>query len=447
MDSKATPAIYPRGAYTTYVLAVLLLVGITSYLDRNVISLLVEPMKKDLLLSDTQISLLQGMAFAVFFVACGLPFGMLVDRVNRRRLLALGIGLWSVMTILCGCAHSFSQLFLARAGVGVGEACLAPAAFSIIADYFSPERRGRAMSVYNMANYLGGSASLFIGGAVLQLLGGLGTSMLPALGHTANWKIVFLVAGLPGLILALLVLTLREPPRRHALAGSTGLAAGGLSDLLRGTAATYAAVYFVSAMTAFAGYTIGNWGPTLFIRRFALAPGKAGLMLGVVSALCGVSGCIASGVIGDRLAAGQRGGGRFVIPLIWWPLALIAVLMMALAPSPGVTLVGYGLFMFGSGLGLSSVVPSIHDITPPAYRGRTTALHFVLAGLLGQTMAPTLVALSTDRIFHDPNAVGWSILLVLAPIIVLSFLVCALFQARFGDARARMAAKPANVAA
>jgi MFS family permease len=164
---RVAAAHYPPRGYAWYVLFVLLIIGITSYLDRNIVAVLMEPIKQDLQLTDTEVSLLQGMAFAVFYVAFGLPFGALVDRKNRRVLLAFGIALWSTMTAAGGLAESYWQLFAARAGVGIGEACLAPAAFSLIADYFPPSQRGRAMSVYNMSNYLGGGASMLLGGLVL----------------------------------------------------------------------------------------------------------------------------------------------------------------------------------------------------------------------------------------------------------------------------------------
>lgn len=429
---------YPTRGYAWYVVAVLLIIGITSYLDRNIVSLLVEPIKADLALSDTEVSLLQGSAFAIFYVAFGLPCGALVDRANRRTVLAIGIAIWSVMTAAAGLAENYWQLFLARAGVGIGEACLAPAAFSLIADYFPPARRGRAMSIYNMANYLGGGASMLIGGLVLRMLGGVGTAFLPGLGQIASWKATFLIIGLPGVLLSLLMLTIREPERRQIAPrpSATGSAEGFLEHMRRAPS-VYASVHFVSAMTAFTGYAVAGWSPTYFVRTFGLSPSEAGVMIGPVAALGGMAGCVLSGLSSDRLVAANAAGGRFLIPLVWWPVALTALAGILLAPTPHFALAGLALFFFGSGLGLSSVPPTIHDITPNQFRGRATSLHFVLAGLLGLAGGVTLVALVNDYLFRNTEALGKSMLVVLLPVIVASFLVCLLAQKPYEAMRQR----------
>ncbi|WP_082835987.1 spinster family MFS transporter [Croceicoccus bisphenolivorans] len=414
---------YPRAHYAWYVVLVLLVIGITSYLDRNIVSLLVEPIKADLDLTDTEVSVLQGMAYAVFYVAFGLPFGALVDRYNRRRLLAFGIALWSVMTAAGGFADTYWELFAARAGVGIGEACLAPAAFSLIADYFPPSRRGRAMSVYNMANYLGGGASMLIGGLVLKALGGVGTAYLPYIGEIASWKGTFIIIGAPGILLSVLMLTVREPERRQVTLSRTG-SAEGFIEHMRHAPRVYATVHIVSAFTAFTGYAVAGWIPTYFVRIFGMQVAEAGMMIGPVAALAGMAGCVSSGILTDLLVARDVRGGRFVLPLAWWPLALAALVVIVFAASRSTALAGVGLFFFGSGLGLASVAPTIHDITPNQFRGRATSLHFVLSGLLGMTAAVTLVALVNDYLFKDPNALGKSMIVVLTPIILGSFVAC-----------------------
>ncbi len=436
-------SIYPRPAYAWYVVGVLLIVGITSYLDRYIVSLLVEPIKADLGLSDTQVSLLQGTAFAVFFVAFSLPCGALVDRVSRRTILAIGIALWSVMTAAGGLADNFWELFLSRAGVGIGEACLAPAAFSLIADYFPPVRRGKAMSIYNMANYLGGGSSLLIGGLVLGMLGGVGVASLPTIGPIASWKATFIIVGLPGLLLSLLMLTVREPARQGSRVSSEQGTAEGFLEHMRSAPKVYVAVHFVSAMTAFTGFAVASWSPSYFIRTFGLTPSEAGLMVGPVAALCGMTGCILSGICSDWAVAKGRVGGRFLLPLIWWPAAFAGLTLMVTAPNEHRALIGIGLFMVGSGFGLASVVPTIHDITPAQFRGRATSLHFVLAGLLALGSAATLVALVNDYLFADPAALGKSMLVVLVPVIVAGFAVC-LASRRIYEQRRRFFLATAN---
>ncbi|MEG3086269.1 spinster family MFS transporter [Sphingomonas sp. PB4P5] len=434
---------YPRPAYAWYVVAVLLIVGITSFLDRYLISLLVEPIKADLGISDTQISLLQGAAFAVFYVAFGLPFGALVDRANRRNILAGGIALWSVMTFACGLAETYWQLFFARAGVGIGEACLAPAAYSLIADYFAPARRGRAMSVYNMSNYLGVGASLLVGGIVLRALGGAVTAQLPVLGNVTSWKAVFFLVGTPGLLLSVLMFTVREETRKQA--GPMNLRRASFGEFLlhlRSARTAYASVYFVSAMTAFVGLTFAVWGPTFLIRSFGMKPAMVGLTLGPVTAAAGILGCLASGILSDRLVAGDRAGGRFIVPLLWWPLGLAGMAWLFVADSAPTALAAIALITFGSGLGLASVPPTIHDITPNRLRGRATSLHFIFSGLLGMGLAPTLIALVTDQVFADPSALRASLAVVLVPVMLVSMLVCWIGQTAYENTRRSLIDQP-----
>lgn len=435
--SDGEPA-YPSPGYAWFVVAMLLLVGITSYLDRYLISLLVEPIKADLRISDTQISLLQGAAFAVFYVAFGLPFGTLVDRANRRNILAAGIALWSVMTFACGLTTSYWQLLLARAGVGIGEACLAPAAYSLIADYFRPSMRGRAMATYNISNYLGVGASLLVGGAVLRALGGAHFARLPLIGALPAWKAVFFIVGLPGLLLAIAMFAVREESRKDVGAGG---GRGGTANFgqffahLRSAVKAYAAVYFVSAMTAFVGLTFAAWAPSFFVRSFAMKPATVGLVLGPISAAAGVAGCVASGFISDRLVASGRAGGRFLVPLIWWPIGLAGLILLGLAHTPAVAFAAVALLTFGSGVGLASVPPTIQDITPNQLRGRATALHFIFSGLLGMGLAPTLIALVTDYVFHSPAELRGALLVVLVPVVLASFLVCLTGQRAYESAR------------
>lgn len=437
MKAEALPGQNDRaGLYPWYVLGVLLLVGMASYLDRYIVALLIEPIKTDLALSDTKVSLLQGTAFAIFFVAFGLPCGALVDRTNRRTMLALGIAIWSVMTAAGGFAQTYWELFASRAGVGIGEACLAPAAFSLIADYFPPSRRGRAMSIYNMANYLGGGASLLIGGLVLGLLEHSSANLLPMLGELPSWKATFIIVGAPGLLLAALMFTIREPRRREGVSAATGTgSAEGFVRHMRHAPSAYGAVHFVSAMTAFVGFGVASWVATYFVRTFGLKPSEAGLMVGPVSAMSGVVGCILSGMTSDWLVRRGVRGGRFLLPLIWWPAALIGLSVIVLSSSQSLALTGVGIFMTGSGFGLASVMPTIHDITPNQFRGRATSLHFVLAGVLAFGSAATFIAFVNDLLFDDPAALGHSMLIVMTPIMLLGFVVCAAMRSRYDAVR------------
>jgi MFS family permease len=431
---------YPRIGYAWYVVGVLLVAAVTSYLDRYLISLLVEPIKRDLLLTDTQISLLQGFAFAVFYVLLGLPFGALVDRSNRRTILVVGVSLWSAMTIACGFASNFAELFVARAGVGIGEACLAPAAYSLIADYFRPASRGRAMGVYNIANYIGIGASLLIGGIVISLVGQASAATLPMVGEVASWKAVFFVVGAPGLLVALWLFTVREIPRKQTgrVQGAGGVFAAFFAHLRQHPRA-YLSVYTVSTMTAFVGLTFAVWGPSFFIRQLGVSPAQVGLHLGPVTAISGVLGSLCSGVLSDWLVRRGHPAGRFLVPLIWWPIAMIALPVIGMAGSEVVALAATAALTFGSGIGLASVPPMIQDITPNRLRGQATATHFIFSGLLGMGVAPTLIALVTDHVFHDPKALSASLLTVLLPVTAIGLMASLLGRGAYAAARRQLA--------
>jgi len=187
-----------------YLVVTLLIFYIFSFIDRQIISLLVEPIKRDLQVSDTQIGLLQGFAFAIFYTFFGIPIGRLADRVSRKKIIAAGVVIWSLMAALCGLAKNFSQLFLARIGVGVGEAALSPAAYSMITDAFPRQKLGRAFSFYNMGIPIGSGIALLVGGLVVVAVSGAGkTFTLPLFGEVRAWQFVFIVTGAPGLLLPL----------------------------------------------------------------------------------------------------------------------------------------------------------------------------------------------------------------------------------------------------
>ncbi|MEO8453216.1 MAG: MFS transporter, partial [Gemmatimonadota bacterium] len=208
-----TDPVPARSRAPWYLLGVLTLAYTFSFIDRQILNLLVAPIRRDLALTDFDMSLLQGFAFAIFYTLLGIPLGRLADRTDRRRLVAAGIALWSIMTVVCGAARTYGQLFVARIGVGVGEAALSPAAYSLIADSFPRERLGRAASIYNFGVHFGSALALIVGGAIVQQVSGPGLIDLPLIGQIHRWQIVFWAVGLPGLLVALLALTIREPAR------------------------------------------------------------------------------------------------------------------------------------------------------------------------------------------------------------------------------------------
>ncbi|WP_269506960.1 MFS transporter [Burkholderia sp. IMCC1007] len=266
--------------YPWFLVVVLFCTSVVSYLDRNIIALFVGPIRHEIGLSDVQISLLQGVAFALFYSVMGLPFGRLVDRHTRRNLIAAGVLLWSVMTICCGLSTGFWQLFFSRMGVGIGEACLGPAAFSMIADCFVPAQRGRAIATYNMSNYVGVGASLLFGGAIISLLTRFSDFGVPGVSRMPTWRLAFIVSGLPGILMAFVVLALKEPVRREVKQATDGNREQlGLWSYLSRHKHAFTSVYAVYTLTAMIGYIIVAWAPSFYIRHHRMQPVHVGLTL------------------------------------------------------------------------------------------------------------------------------------------------------------------------
>ena len=221
---------YPNQIYAWYVVAVLTVAYIFSFVDRQIINLLVEPIREDLQLTDTQISLLQGIAFALFYTLMGIPIARLADVSNRRAIIAVGVFLWSLMTAMCGLAKSFGQLFAARIGVGVGEAALSPPAYSLFTDYFPPGKVTRAIAVFTGGSFLGAGLAYIIGGFVVDFVTRLDVVEVPVFGQIRAWQMAFIVVGLPGILLALLVFFIARTGAQGAAWRSTGCSSQRHSD-------------------------------------------------------------------------------------------------------------------------------------------------------------------------------------------------------------------------
>ncbi len=213
--SDLSKSSWPPAPAAWYTVGLLFVAYTFSFVDRFILTLLIEPIKQDFNLSDTGVSLLVGFAFVIFYTFLGIPIGRLADRVNRRNLIVAGITLWSCMTALCGMARGFGSLFVARVGVGVGEAALSPAAYSMIADLFPPKKLGRALSVYTAGAFVGVGLALIVGGLVVQSVISSPDITLPIIGEVRSWQVPFFIVGLPGLLVAALMYTVKEPVRRQ----------------------------------------------------------------------------------------------------------------------------------------------------------------------------------------------------------------------------------------
>jgi len=396
--------------------ALLFAAGIFSVIDRAILNMVVDPVRHDLGIGDAQISLLQGLAFGLFYAFMGIPMGLSADRFSRRNLLMGGIALWSAATIASGLAASFGQLFTARLLVGLGEAALGPSAISLIADLFPPDRRGRPISIYMTGQALASGIAIAFTGQILNAAARGAFAHWPVLAGLAPWRTGFVIAGVLGLSVMLAMLTTREPERRGATQiGRTTL--GESASWFWRNKAVLAPLYGGFALCFVAAYGGAAWQPTMLMRGFHVSPQFVGTWLGPLSMLFSTIGPLAGGWLLDRsMRAGQ--------PMLRF--ALLAGLPVLALPSTLAVLAGdprLAALLIASGNAVYSAVGTVmfatlQTIVPARMRGTSIALTLVLNTLLGATCGPLLVAGATQAL-GDPAKVGWSIAIVAGPALLL----------------------------
>lgn len=402
-DMAARGALPPAVRWHT--MAALICAYVVAFVDRQILGLLIEPMKADLGLSDTAISLLHGPAFAILLAVTGLPLGLLIDRARRTLVIAAGIAFWSLATAGCGLATGFAALVACRAAVGMGEATLTPAGHSIIADSFPRRQLGLALGIFGIGGFIGSGLALVIGAGVIASLPDGGTVSLPLLGGVRPWQLVFLVIALPGLPLALWIALRPEPPRTH---GSTAPGRAETVAHFRLHGRSLMLVNLSAAFTGMAIYAIGAWGPSFLIRTHGYTAAQAGLSLGLLTIACGVTGMLGGGWLGDRLVARGRVDGRILILAVAGVGALpFAAAMLVSDARVGLALLAPPLFLNALVMG---VLPSAQQaITPGRLRGLVAALGVFTVNIIGLGVGATAVALVTDQAFSDPAKLRYAL--------------------------------------
>ena len=399
--------------YAWFVVAILMIAYVFSFVDRQILNLLVGPIRRDLGINDTQMSLLMGFSFAIFYTIMGIPLGRLADSKSRRGLIAAGVVVWSVMTALCGTAKHYWQFFLFRIGVGVGEAALSPAAYSMIADYFPPEKRATAISVYSMGIYLGAGMAFLLGGLVIQFVSAQGAIDLPIVGMTHPWQLVFFVIGGAGVVFSLAFLLVREPVRAGVTAGGgKGVPFGQVVAYLWQNRRTVLCHNIGFAMISFCSYGTGAWIPTFFIRVHGWTPGEVGLIYGLIVMVFGAAGIVFGGRLTDRwLKQGKTDAAMRVG--MWAAIVCLTIGgLYVLMPSGALAAAALAPAVFCLGMPFGAAPAAIQEIVPNEMRGQASAVYLFIVNLIGLGIGPTAVAMVTDFVFHDDNAVGWSMLIV-----------------------------------
>jgi MFS family permease len=397
---------HPRAIAT---LAALLLLTILSYADRMIIVLLVDPIKRDLLLDDVQISLLQGLAFALCFGLASLPLGWAADRYSRRWVIYAGVTIWSLATAASGVAVNFEQMFAARFLVGVGEAALAPAAFALLPDLFPRRQVALATGVLTAGAAVGGGGAILIGGFLVSWAQHAGDVQLPLIGAVAPWQLVFLSLGLPGVLLAFLAFVApASTVPRHVEAAAAPVDNRALLSWLRVHWAFVLGLAFGASALGALAYGLTNWTPAYLSRTLGLEIHEFHIPLGIVQLTAGICGFVGSGWVIDRLSARSDNASH---------LYLIAAAAIAAVAAVGAFVVAKDAFTAITFVGIyhlcapftTALVTVLQKAAPRAFRGQAIALVIMVTTLLGMIVGPSSVAILTEHVFEDQKAVGKSI--------------------------------------
>jgi MFS family permease len=417
-----------------YGVVLLLGVYINSFVDRTILTLLVGPIRETTGLSDSEVGFLIGPAFAIFYTVAGLPLGWLADRASRVWLIVVGQIFWTIASVSFGLGRSFGALALARIGVGVGEASLSPAAYSIITDLFPLERLGRALSVYSMGIHLGGGLASVVGGFVIGWAGEASSFRLPLLGERHLWQVVFFVVALPTIPLTLLLLTtFREPKRRESRGGAEAVpvTTGDFFRYFRANAGAFLCHNFGFGLLALSGYGALSWVPEFFVRIHGWDRAFVGKAIGLNSMIVGVAGLYFGGFIGDLLARRGRTDSKILVGLlavlVWLPFGVF----LPFAATGGLAFALWVPMTFAAAMPWGAAAAAIQEAVPNQMRGQAAAIFLFVINLVGLGLGPQILPLVTDYVFRDEMQIHLSLLAVTTTAEVGAFALLLLALPRF----------------
>lgn len=408
---KQTP--YPSEGVAWYVVFILMIVYVFSFIDRQILALLVGPIRADLGISDTQMSLLMGFSFALFYTFFGIPLGRLADSKSRRTIIAIGLGVWSIMSAGCGIAKTYAQLLVMRVGVGVGEASLSPSAYSLITDYFRPTRMALALSVYGAGIYIGSGLAFLLGGMVVEFASGQDMYTFAVIGDVRPWQLVFFAIGAPGLLFTVVLFTIKEPVRRGVLKATQGQGSGvplaEVIDYIRANWKTFFCHSVGFALLSFIGYGAAAWIPEFYVRTYEWTRGEIGVRYGTAVIIFGTAGIIFGGRFAGWLSSKGYTDSKMRTGLIAAMVHLPFGILFPLMPT------GWGAFavMLPASFFLAmpfGVAPAaIQEMMPNQMRGQASAIYLFIVNLIGLGLGPTGVALLTDYVFKDDYMLRYSL--------------------------------------
>jgi MFS family permease len=430
-------------AYPWFVVAILMIAYVFSFVDRQILNLLVGPIRRDLGISDTQMSLLMGFSFAIFYTVLGIPLARIADSKSRRGLIVAGIIVWSAMTAFCGLAKHYWQLLLFRIGVGVGEAALSPAAYSMIADYFPPERRSTAMSVYSMGIFLGSGIAFLVGGLVVQYTAAQGTVLLPLLGEIRPWQMVFLILGVAGILFSAAFIFVREPKRQGVVVGQNSLPFSEVVSYLWSHRRAVLSHNVGFAMLAMCSYGTTAWIPEYFIRTHGWSAAQIGIVFGLQVVVFACAGIIIGGRIADRWVKQGRSDAAMRVGVLAAVITMIGGAAYLLAPNGTLAAVALVVPTFALAMPFGAAPAALQEIVPNRMRGQTTAVYLFMANMIGLGIGPTAIALFTDYVFGNDNMLRWSMLIVAGVSTLISIAILASGMKPYREMHARMHPAPA----
>ena len=424
---------YPAKKHSYSAVAILTLAQIFAFIDRQIPSMLVEPIKQDFNLTDSQIALLGGAAFSIFYAIMALPIGYAVDRYQRTKVLGTGIFLWSLMTALAGLANSFGKLFGARIGVAVGEAVMAPTSVSLVSDSYPENKQGKPMGIITAGVYIGIGITLLGGGILIDYLTSIGGITLPLIGYLKPWQATFMIVGIPGLILAIAAFYLKEPQRLEEQIDTQLKDRKNVFLHLKEHRKTLIPMFGGLIFMALIFYSFSFWAPTMMIRTFDISLTEVGFILGMITIISSITGTIIAGSAVDYLRNKNYSDAPVRAAMIAVILALPPIISLSFVQSELGAWICIALYL----LFISSFAPlgllAISGVSTGNVKGQTAAIHAFLMMAFGLSLGPQLTAFFTDFVFVDPNLLINSVSLTGLIVLPISALLFKLSLSRYRE--------------
>jgi len=400
--------------YGWYV-AFILLIGFTfSFIDRQVLNLLVVPIQNDLNITDTQISALQGLAFVITYVGLCVPIGRIIDKTHRVSVMIIGLLVWSAATIACGFSKNYISMFIARMGIGAGESTVHPGSISILGDYFDSDKIASPMSIYLLGPYLGAGIAMIFGAQVLDWTSQMDSNfILPLVGEVAPWQLTFIAVGLPGVLVACLFLTIREPKRRiQEIESQEAPSFKKIAEYIKNNWQVYGAIIIGNSCLIILLYGLQSWVPTMLLRVYEWDLIQSGRIYGLIAMFAGSAGVLSGPFVLNLMNKNNIDAPHFKLAIFGISMASLSLVLLPFQANVNIALIFVTLASFFVTLPLAGTSSAMVIVSPNRIRGVITGIYVVVTSVFGLVLGPFLVASSTDFIFQDPNAVAKSLALV-----------------------------------